>query len=135
VSCQSSEKTPPWGLLPIIHKFQFTSRRNPFLRLHNRAATVPPSRETSGMGPFSDVGARNREVRFTPREQTSSAKLVTSEKCQNRAHALTLFDHLVYAQQERLRDPKAEGSCRREIEDEFEPRRLFDWQIAGFRAL
>ena len=30
---------------PIIHKFQFTSHRNPFLGLRNRAATVPPSRE------------------------------------------------------------------------------------------
>jgi hypothetical protein len=61
-----------------------------------------------------------------------------SGSCQNRTHALwqiALFDHLVYAQQERLRDPKAEGSCGREIEDEFEPRRLFDWQIGGFRAL
>src|ERR1700686_3173135 len=33
------------GLLPISHKFQFTSHRSPFLGLHNRAATVPPSRE------------------------------------------------------------------------------------------
>lgn len=36
------------------------------------------------------------------------------------------LDHLVYAQHEWLGDSQIESSCRREIEDEFEPRRLFD---------
>ena len=46
-----------------------------------------------------------------------------------------LFDHLVYAHQELLRDLQAEGSRRREIEDQFESCRLLDWHIARLRAL
>src|ERR1041385_2490899 len=40
-----------------------------------------------------------------------------------------LLDHLVDTQQELLGDRQAEGPCRREIEDQFEPRWLFDRHI------
>jgi hypothetical protein len=43
-----------------------------------------------------------------------------------------LFDDVVDAQQERLRDTQAQRSCRRQIENQFEPCRLFDRHIARF---
>ena len=43
-----------------------------------------------------------------------------------------LFDHLVGAGKQRLREVEPEGSRRRKIDDELEFGRLLDRQIAGF---
>jgi hypothetical protein len=51
------------GLLPISHKFQFTSHRSPFLGLHNRAATVLPSRERP-VWVAGSTGQRNTLIFF-----------------------------------------------------------------------
>src|SRR6266568_4229978 len=45
-----------------------------------------------------------------------------------------LFDHLVGAHKESLRDREAERSCRFAIDDQFEASWCLHWQIARFLA-
>jgi len=62
------------------------------------------------------------ERRFVP-----GADICSAANCR-------LFDHLVGAQQERIRDHQAERLRGREVYDEIEFRRLFNWNVARFPA-
>jgi hypothetical protein len=59
---------------------------------------------------------------------------VSAAAPRRREHPAVSFDHLVCAEEDRGRDRDAEPARRLEIDDQSEPRRQLDRQIAGLIA-
>jgi len=68
------------------------------------------------------------------RKRTLVERVGMSALCQKRTSRY-LFDYLVSAQQERLRDRQAECLGSSQIDDEFKLGRLFNWKVSGLRSL
>ena len=83
-------------------------------------------------GSFSEVGARNRHVRFPP-DSDKSADIAGGPFRATTGSQGTLFDHGVGTQQECFRDSYADGFRGLEINGEIELRRLLNRNI--FRLL
>jgi len=82
----------------------------------------------SRVGPFLLIPRERRDSRH-PGIHTPCHKETYAVQQRNR-----LFDHLVGAQQERIRDCQAKYLCGGQVQDEIELGRLFDRQVGRLRS-
>ena len=88
----------------------------------------------SALGPFSEVGARNREICFAPRIEHRRPDQ-PRPKGANSPDIDPLLDHLVGTGEQRRRHIQSERLGGFQIYDEFELGRLNDWQVRRSLAL
>ena len=88
-------------------------------------------------GSLANVAILNSNVCFIPDSGHPADAVGMSAKCHTDSHTpakALLFDHLVGAQQERVRHFQAEQLGRGQVNDEVKFRGLLDGQIGWFRS-